>query len=240
MRTGATRIADGGLGKDLRSDTRPAACGGPVAPNKPNWWEGTVRHRLDTPLRETKPIRRPIVPNKPNSGPGTATGETKGAKQTQFVPAWRNRWGKPHATRGAAERNKPNWPERMVRHRLDAPLRETEPIRRRIVRNEANWAGTSRQTKPISGRAVRDKRREGRRGRRSKRLRQTKPISARGTDPMDLESATGWRPHPLVRAGSGICLPRTGRGGIVRAGRRSEPAYPMAHGKDESMRLRSD
>jgi hypothetical protein len=77
--------------------------------NKANLAEGPIlRHRLDAPLRETKPI---------------------GGEAARMGP-----WAIP----GSIAQNKANLEvqqglEPIVRHRLDAPLRETKPIRWQVV-----------------------------------------------------------------------------------------------------------
>jgi hypothetical protein len=50
--------------------------------------------------RRAGSTRRENGRNEPNFGCGAGVGMTERAKQSQFAPADRNRWGKPHPTRG--------------------------------------------------------------------------------------------------------------------------------------------
>jgi len=85
-------------------------------------------------LRQTNPILSPA------GRQARVRGRGKRAKQSQFARTRRNRWGKPHPTseRNCAKqtqfrpigRSAGSLGGANVRHRLDAPLRETNPIGR--------------------------------------------------------------------------------------------------------------
>jgi len=110
------------------------------------------------PSCETKPIRAWEA----------AKGGTKCVKQTQSAPAQRNRWGKPHPTRGCNcvkqtqfspanrqagsleeenSRNKPNWAPVPPRDRVQR--RQTNPIRARSAGSGGTERAKQSQFRPV-------------------------------------------------------------------------------------------
>ena len=150
--------------------------------------------------RQTKPIRAWRAD----------TGRTERAKQTQFPPARRNRWGKPGPQTRFIAFGSPIHP---ARGRNGAKQTQSRPAGGQAgASGRGNCAKQSQlalayrpsvrgpvvQTNPIRGvnRAKRTQFRE-RTGEAGGRSCETKPISVRQGDPAEPESVTVCRPHPV-------------------------------------------
>jgi len=158
------------LGTDLPPRARAGDCakqtqfaaardGGAIAPNKANFGESRIGAKVFTEedlcrvcpshrVGKTKPILT-AMPIGRSAFPGSQTCETK-------------------PIRAGGDRGV------IVRHRLDAPLRETKPIRKGVGRGRPSY---------------------------EERIVRNKPNSQGRAEAMDVESATVCRPHPRPVAG---------------------------------------
>jgi hypothetical protein len=155
-----TETADAGQSCETNPISAELGRGGrSAAPNKANsrrsdgWGRPSVRNKANQP-RQTARNR----PNLATPAGGGAAGERKCAKQTQFAPAQRNRWGKPHPARGrnCAKRTQFRRPGRGLGDVTRGANAQNEPNFTRAPGNGRGRPGGPagdplRQTNPISG-----------------------------------------------------------------------------------------
>jgi hypothetical protein len=179
--------------------------GGRNLRNKPNLLSAAQGPR-GSRARTPNPRRADLCETNPIRAWRTATSGPKCAKQTQSAPAGKDRWGKPHPTdgRGGAKQTQfsppgaptsDSTPQPSAGLRRDSLYKQSQSGDRRAAsggRNAPNKGklgrtGLGRQRGIVSGAASPES-----------GTRETKPISARRADLVDLESATVCRPYPFA------------------------------------------